>query len=203
MVHWGQYKRFLVKFMYIRHDKIKDHWIPSRVFNYLLQITLGVYNSWIKAVTYRIKITSSDNSRVWAFRFKNVATIKKIFVNLFRSSWLIEGGIYTHAVAIRDIARGSHLGRRTTHKHSKFSSFKSCRTLTGMFSRTYNATSPPLHDDLSSLLTMLKFGIWTNSSGMLWFNHVSITNTISDACKLQFQLREFLDTSILRWIIAH
>ena len=52
-----------------------------------------------------------------------------------------------------------------------------------MFSRTYNATPPLLPDDLS-LLTKLKFGIWTNSSGMLWFNHVSVANTISNLCVL-------------------
>ena len=33
-------------------------------------------------------------------------------------------------------------------------------------------------------LTKLKFGILTNSSGMLWFNHVFVTNTISDLCVL-------------------
>ena len=38
----------------------------------------------IKAVTYRIKITSSDDSHIWAFRFKNVTTIKKnIYIYIY------------------------------------------------------------------------------------------------------------------------
>jgi len=50
------------------------------MFNYLLQIALSVYNSWIKTSTNGIKITSSDNTGIRVFKFKDIATIKKIFI---------------------------------------------------------------------------------------------------------------------------